>query len=366
MLLTHFPRLALVPFNLLRPADAHMFFGRRFDLNRLLHQPNVSFALSGPEGLGKTSLLRQYERELILTRDPRTTARVYINFLACPSTNDAEIARYLKMRIDPRKSSSEVTYDRDEIVRFFKRQRAKWGNQPLELLLDDVDEVCRSGVFQALGICARDGICRLILAGRSGLLEMLLDKWSDLKGRLDVIRLEPLDDEAASVLLLGPLRDLGWSVERPEEFCAILAALTGRLPHLLQFCGKKICEMAIKRNLASITPDLIEEIKWDFDTLNFITAALRGIKNEQLRKIAIALVKRNPRGITATTVQRVARDNGIYLEYEAAEDCCKRLVLESVLSWHKGEYQLASAALPEYAEKQGLFADMSQAVSVSR
>lgn len=355
LFLETFSRMTLIPFNLLRPVEGHMFFGRRFDLSKLLDQPNSSFALAGPEGLGKTSLIRQYERELIRSKDPRATGRSYVNFLSCPEATESGIARYLAMKIDPRKDSSELKPDRDEVVRFFKRQRGKQRERALELLLDDVDEVCGSGVFQALGDCARQGVCRLILAGRSGLLELMLDKSSDLKGRLELMRLEPLDDEATRILLLAPLEDLGWLVEDPGRFCELLAGLTGRLPHLLQYCAKKICEIALKRNLESIGPALIDDIKWDFDTLNFVTAALRGIRNEHLRTIALLLLRRRPQLVKATTVQHLASMAGIELDLEAAEDCCKRLVLESVLSWHKGDYQVSSDALSDYAERQGMF-----------
>src|SRR5271165_2445984 len=105
LLLDSFGRLTLVPFNLLRPVDAHMFFGRRFDLDKLLGQATASFALCGPEGLGKTSLLHQYERELIRAKDPRAVTRTYVNFLSCSDTTDASILRYLAMKIDPRKQS---------------------------------------------------------------------------------------------------------------------------------------------------------------------------------------------------------------------------------------------------------------------
>jgi hypothetical protein len=365
MLVSFFGRLALVPFNLLRPVDPHMFFGRRFDLTKLLVQPNVSFAMSGPEGLGKTSLLRQYERELIRSKDPRVVSRFYINFLSCENMSETEIARYLAIRIDGRKSSNELQGDPKEIVRFFRRLKTRLDGRVLDLLLDDVDEVCGSAVFQALGDCARQAICRLVFAGRSGLLELLMDKSSDLKGRLAMMRLEPLDDESAAILLLGPLRDLGWPVEQPDEFCARLMGLTGRLPHLLQFCGKKICELAIQKNLRSIDLPLIDEIRWDFEMVNMITSALTGIKNKQLRTIALLLLESHPQHVTAGTVQRLAADAGIELERDAAEDACKRLVLESVLSWHKGDYRLASEALPEYAKRQGLFGQLRQSVSVS-
>jgi hypothetical protein len=355
LFLETFSKMTLIPFNLLRPVEGHMFFGRRFDLSKLLDQPNSSFALAGPEGLGKTSLIRQYERELIRSKDPRATGRSYVNFLSCSDATETGIARYLAMKIDPRKDSSELKPDRDEIVRFFKRQRGKNRERTLELLLDDVDEVCGSQVFQALGDCARQEICRLVLAGRSGLLELMLNKSSDLKGRLELLRLEPLDDESTKTLLLYPLEDLGWVVEAPNQFCERLSGLTGRLPHLLQYCGKKVCEIAIKRNLESIGLALLEEIKWDFETLNFVTAALRGIKNENLHMIALLLLRSRPRHVTATAVQHLAATVGIELDRESADDYCKRLVLESVLSWQKGDYQVASDALSDYAERQGMF-----------
>lgn len=384
LLLKNFSPLRLVPFNVLRPVDGHMFFGRDFDLKRLMDEPTVSFALSGPEGLGKTSLLHQYERELIRSRDSRVNTRVYINFMSCPTSNE-DVVRHLAMGIDPTRKSwamsdpsnikksleiDKLAGDKKAVIQFIKRHKAMRHDQPLDLLLDDVDEVCRSSTFQALADCAKDGLCRLVLAGRSGLLELLLDKKSPFKGRLELMRLEPLDASAAEQLVLGPLIDLDWTVENPDRFCSELFRLTGRLPHLLQFCAKKICDLAVKRNAQTIKLSFLEEVRWDFDTMNTVTSALRGIKNQSLKAVAYELVRQRPQIVTASLVERVAReldvakDLKVPFDKEAAEDECKRLVLESVLSFFDGNYRLSSEVLPEYAERQGLIEPLRHGIKV--
>jgi hypothetical protein len=349
-----FPLLALIPFNQTRPVDRHMFFGRTFEVERLLSRPEASFAIAGPEGLGKTSLIRQYERELVRTADPRVASRYYINFLSC-SPAESEIARWIGVRIGEGKASAKLTGNRDEMLRFLRVQRSRHEGRPLELLLDDVDDVCQSDTFQALGEAARIGICRLVMAGRSGLLQLMVAKESDLRRRLELVRLEPLDESAAASLLLEPFGDLGWEVEQPQRMLANVLSLTGQLPHLIQLYGRKISELMIRRKLSVVTIEMIEEVKWDFETVNFVTASLSGIKDNTLKQLAVLLLRSKPRHVTASTLDHLARSNNIELAEGEGEDCCRRLVLESVLSWSKGDYQISTEALSEYAERQGMF-----------
>jgi hypothetical protein len=381
LLLTALPRLSLIAYTIHAPVEANMFFGRAEELERIFHESAESFAIAGPPGLGKTSLLRQYQKRLITTRDLRAHHRFYMNFLECQATTADEIASFIAFKVNPTRRGYHVKAEEnpshtsedsrredeqkdaresklklraDGLKRFLIREQRGCG-QRLELLLDEVDDVCRSPVFESLGDCARDGICRLILCGRSELLNMMQQAGSPLRRRLRLIQLRPLSQHEARQLILEPLSDLGIQIQDEEPFIARISNLTGRFPHLLQFYCRKLAEHAVQYKLDTLTLKHIDQVKWDHETALFFMTAIEGIKDITLKKLALLLLHFRPRPINPYVVARLAQDKGIALSEERASSVCSALVIENVLTWQEGEYVIANESLAEYAEKSQLF-----------
>lgn len=397
ILINALPRLSLIAYTIHAPVEPNMFFGREEELNRIFHESAASFAIAGPPGLGKTSLLRQYQKRLITSRDPRAQCRFYLNFLECENKSPDDIARFIAFKVNPTRRGYNVKADVvpdaapgnrrtdeldgggraperfrtdsdvrvDGLKRFLLREQRKYG-QSLELLLDEVDEVCRSPVFESLGDCARDGICRLVLCGRSELLNMMQQAGSPLRRRLRLIQLHPLTEGEARQLIFEPLSDLGIRIEEEEAFVARINALTGRFPHLLQFYGRKLAERALQKHSDLLTLKHVEEVRWDHETALFFTTALEGIKDLTLKRVALLLLRYRPHTINPYVVMRLAQSKGVPLTEQNASAACNALVIENVLSWYEGEYFLANESLAEYAERGQLFEFLFRRTSATR
>ncbi|HMG73142.1 MAG TPA: hypothetical protein VK582_06530 [Pyrinomonadaceae bacterium] len=165
-LLQQIPKARLSPYNLLRPAEGGMFFGRRTEVARLINDEATSFAIAGPGRIGKTSLLQRYLVEMVRRRDPRSRYRFLINFFDCNDTYGDTVARFIAMHIASSATSHRMTAG--GLLNFLNYQSK---DAPLDLLLDEVDLVCDSDAFKALGAAARLGYCRLVLSGRGVLLK---------------------------------------------------------------------------------------------------------------------------------------------------------------------------------------------------
>ena len=241
-------RRTLNPYDFNLPTNRNMFFGRRKELNRLCEEENTNFAITGPCRIGKTSLLKQYEYEMKSKGDNRI--RYHIDFYDCEKRTSDGVARFIASKI--KASSDGYHMTAKGLVDYLKRQYSIEG-QPLELLLDEVDGVCHTEAFEFLGHAAKGGLCRLILCGRGTLFKMLMDKGSAFECRLETIRPEPLDYESARRLILEPLEDLGFAIGEQEKVVENLFELTGRLPHLLQYSGKKLVSFALDRNQDAIS-----------------------------------------------------------------------------------------------------------------
>ncbi len=345
------PRRALVPYNILTPAEGNMFFGRSRELEHLHYDHFSSFAIAGPGRIGKTSLLRNYKTLKIRQGALRRSPLFFVSFYNC-APNEDSIARFLAMQIDSSKRSDRMTPD--GLLDFLKYHANRYG-APLELLLDEVDEVCESNTFQALGAAARTGVCRLILSGRGSLLKMMLSRHSPLDCRLDLMRLEPLDEPAARALLMQPLRDMGFEVPEADALAEEIMSLTGLLPYLLQFVCRTLVNCALAEETNVISARHMEHIRGDFLTAQYFLKPLSELADPQTRLVALLMLARGQSTFTVQTVKEDVAEAGLKLDYQRAEEICNGLVINNVLSWKGTAYGVASKGLYYYAREFGYF-----------
>jgi hypothetical protein len=339
-----------------------MFFGRRGELDKLCFESDVSFAVAGPGRIGKTSLVNHYRRRLLpRLRDPQLHRTFHIDFYHCPRDPNS-VARFLAMKLDGSRRSNEITVNK--LPDFLQYQRSQLGG-PLNLLLDEVDNVCQSEAFSALGEAAKRGYCRLVLIGKGELLDMMLYSETQLKQRLQLLRLSPLDEASARSLLLEPLSDLGFRIEDPDRLVEHVFRLTGRLPHLMQFFAKRLIELAIEEERNEISAAQVEMLKWDYDTAFFFLSPLDGkyLENPEARLIAFLLLKERPAVITPAMLRSLVRRWDLALDEARALKLCNELVIHNVLTWNREGFQIANEALADYASSFGL---LNSAIETAR
>jgi hypothetical protein len=346
-------RLLLSPFNITKPAIGNMFFGRQRELARLLEDDGQSYVVAGPSRIGKSSLLLRYKAELTLRHDPRAQRLYFVSFYDCPSHDPDVVAQHLAFRIDETKKGYEMTADR--LVRYLKWRR-QFDQGPLELLLDEIDDVCGSRAFQYLAQSAKDGDVRVVLCGRSAaLLKLEFGGNSNAGLRLQTLRPEPLDESAAMELIRKPMRGLGIVLENEQVVLEHVLRMTGRFPHLLQFYGKHLVERAADSNKGSVGMSDIEAIEASFETVNFFVAPLHELRDARAKEIAKVVLRINPAySFSCRDVVTYMRSSPIPLSVDEVFDLCNLLVMQNVLSWRGDGFQIASAGLRHFSRKAGL------------
>jgi hypothetical protein len=352
-------RRKLSPYDILIPALKPMFFGREEELDRLLEQDFLSFSVAGPGGIGKTSLIKQYKMERLLRNKGRTDNVIYLSCLAADKTADGT-AQFIAMQIEDSRRSYRMTPP--TLVNFLRTVRNARGG-PLDLLLDEVDEVCEGPAFQFLGEAARLKLCRLILCGRGRLLQMMFNSASPLGRRLHLIHLGPLKEQPARDLLVEPLTDLGFDLPDPGPLAERVLSLTGRLPHHIQLFAMNLAELAIKNKTNTISSELLEELLGDLFITHFYKDTLLTLGDVKSRLIGLALVAEGRRQITPGFLSEVAMREGIKLDYNGANTLCLDLVINNLLIWDDNSFRFANEALFYYAEKIGF---LSEALAEAR
>ncbi|MCI0659592.1 MAG: hypothetical protein L0220_00810, partial [Acidobacteria bacterium] len=269
----------------------------------------------------------------------------------CNDSSDDGIARFIAMHIAPSSRSDRVT--NDDLVQFLRRQYSLHHGS-LELLLDEVDLVCASRAFKSLAKAARQNICRLVLCGRSNLLKIALSPDSLLECRVELLRLQSLDHDSARELLICPLSDLGFSLDQPDRIIERLFRLTGRMPHLLQFYGKKLANLAIEEGTDIITQEHLDTLRWDFETAQYFISPLGDLTDLESHLVALSLLKDGRQVFSVPLVREIAAKYELHLSYARIGEICNDLVINNILAWDEGAFRLANESLPYYARQMKL------------
>lgn len=349
-------RLLLSPFNIIKPAFGNMFFGRQRELSRLMEDDGQSYVLAGPGRIGKSSLLLRYKNELIRNRDPRASRLHLISFYDCPNSDPDTVAQHLAFRIDDSKRTYDMTADR--LVRFF-RWRRHLDKGRLELLLDEIDGVCGSRAFQFLAQSAKDGDIRMVLCGRSAaLLKLELSGDSNASLRLERLHPEPLDDGSAIALIRRPMHDLGIALQNEPAVLEHILRMTGRLPHLIQYYGKRLVERAAESHRYSVGMTDVEEVDASFETVNFFVAPVNELKDPKAKRVAKMILRWNPPGsFTCREAAAHVRTQDVALTTDQMFDLCNLLVMQNILMWRGDGFQIASAGLRCFSQRIGILDD---------
>ncbi|MDX2042770.1 MAG: hypothetical protein SF097_16240 [Acidobacteriota bacterium] len=338
----------LLPYNITMPVKENMFFGRENELDRLINEPSNSFAIVGAGRLGKTSLALEFHRRLLRENDSRATRKFHIDFFDCIEQTSDGVARFLAKEIDPSKRSSEMTVH--DLAFFLRFQANKLGG-PVEMFLDEVDRVCHLQAFDILTMSARRGICRFVMCGRAMLLRILMTENSPLNKRVEMIRLLPLDEGAAGKLILEPMEDLGFDIINQEKLLQQVFHWTGRLPHLLQFYGTRLVNLALASGAKVIVPELVDKVRSAFETVQLFAEQLEKLSDATTRIMAEHLLTDGRRHFTLPGVQEIGRQRGINLNNAQTLEICNDLVISNVLMWHEDAYYIANQSLVHYARK---------------
>jgi hypothetical protein len=342
-------RLSL--YDICLPATGNVFFGRERELQQLLENDRVSYAIPGPGRIGKSSILKRHKWNLIRRHDPRKDRVYEIDFYAVDATDSDEVAQHISKAIEVSSRSSKMRVS--ELLWYLKRWRRE-KDGPLELLLDETDEVCGGEAFRQLGHAAKEGYVRLIMAGRGGLFDFAIRAESPMDARVRLLRLEPLDHSAARDLLTRPLSDLGIQLRNTPWVLDHILQWTGRLPHLIQFYAQQLVDLSVERKVDELTANHITELEKSGAFSQYFLAPFLEIIEPKTRTLATALLRSPQPKFTTHEVLAAATQAGLSESPDWVRRTCDQLVIQNILAWEGGLYRPASVAMQRYAAEAEL------------
>ena len=336
----------LNPFNITQPAEGIRFFGRNDEIKMLRDDVGNNYAIAGPGLIGKSSILLKFKNDLIRKRDPRATDTFTVDFYNLMDKSEEGIATKIGNIVSPKlwkKNKPKVDFER-----FLRSAVSEFGH--LQLLLDEVDEVCRSEIFQILGHESKKPGIRIVMCGRKALLDLMTKSEFSFARRFRLVKPGPLEGQDAAALIENPFRDLGLSVQ--TGVVNYILEMTGGLPHLIQLYCQIIVQALAKDDLNSVSMNFVKQVE-DRELGLYVVNPLLELGDDS-RLVACELLNHRTKNFTESDIGSVARHLGVDLDHRELRGLCNELYVQNIISFHRGHYSISNRAMKYFAAKSGL------------
>jgi Cdc6-like AAA superfamily ATPase len=332
----------LAPYETRAPVTGSRFFGREYEISRIIGNPDTNHAILGIRRIGKTSLLRETER--ILKEDDRDAAHViYLECSDLLTTDDyiREVVRKLNPRELPRIHLQKyVFFFPDFLERMSRASKGK-----IIFLLDEVDNlvIMQRGsweLFTMLRASANKGACQYIIAGfREAMREQyLLD--SPFYNFAQEIRLTEFTRRQAHELVVTPMENLRVRLKNKDEVVGRIYEETAGHPNLIQYYCMILLRELDRTGRREISPESLIDVYADegFKS-HLLTSFMQNTENRE-KALVYAILSHSPeapsRGFSQSFMDASLRKRGIVLPQDDIDEACSVLTLAGVLH-HKGK-----------------------------
>jgi hypothetical protein len=337
----------LSPYETRAPVTGSRFFGREYEISRIIANPDTNHAILGIRRIGKTSLLREIER--ILREDQEATHVVYLECSDLLSTDDyiREVVRKLNPRELPRLHMQKyVFFFPDFLERMSRAFKTK-----LIFLLDEVDNlvIMQRGdweLFRMLRASANKGACQYIMAGfREAMREQyLLD--SPFYNFAQEVRLSEFTRQQAHDLIVTPMENLRVRFRNKDEVVGRIYEETAGHPNLIQYYCMILLRRLDQSGEREIGPNSLIDVYSDegFKS-HLLTSFMQNTENRE-KSLVYAILKvmegSGPRGFSHAYIDAALRKGGVVLPQSEIDEACNVLTLAGVINRKGKEYFFTS------------------------
>ena len=326
----------LAPYETRAPVTGSRFFGREYEVSRILGSPQTNHAILGIRRIGKTSLLREVERIMKEEEDP-----AHIVYLECSdllTTDDyvREVVRKLNPRELPRLHLQKyIFFFPDFLERMHRVHKRR-----IVFLLDEVDNlvIMQRGsweLFRMLRASANKGACQYIMAGfREAMREQyVLD--SPFYNFAQEIRLNEFTRKQAHDLVATPMDNLRVRIKHKDEVVGRIYEETAGHPNLIQhYCMILLRRLDETGGREISLESLIDVYADEGFKSQLLTSFMQNTENREKALVYATLMsieETQSQGFTQEFIDSCLRKHGVELPHEDIDDACNVLILAGVL-----------------------------------
>jgi Novel STAND NTPase 1 len=351
----------LAPYETSKPVTGSRFFGREFEVRRILQTSDSNFAIMGIRRIGKTSLMREIERQL---KEQAQEAEIdetaeRILFMDCsaissPNNFIQEVVRKLRPQELTRLSSKQFPIFFPD---FLERMAQRYGG-PIIFFLDEFDKVLTwhyedDSLLNALRASSNQGHSRYIVGGFREVMRAFSDLESPLYNFARPIRLKEFSREQAAAMILGPLEKLGVHFERRNDVVNRIFDETAGQPNLIQF----YCSILVERldressrqgSARSISPESLFDVYGNDDFRAFVLSTFMDNTTHLEKAIVFAVMAdlgaEHPFGVQQ--IDGALERRGVEIPLSDLDLACRNLELAGTFTSRGPLFRFATPVFP--------------------
>jgi hypothetical protein len=337
----------LAPYETNAPVVGSRFFGREFERDRILSNPDSNFIILGIRRIGKTSLLREVKRLLDENRNGGC-----VHYLDCSDLlTTSDFVREVVRKVNP-KELTRLEYQKYVFYfpDFLDRMRSMMKGK-IVLLLDEIDNLIirQRGdweLFRMLRSAANSGSCQLVTAGfREAMKEHNLLE-SPFYRFAQEVRLNEFTWKQAHDMIVTPMENLRIRIRNKDDIVGRIYAETAGHPNLIQYYCLIMLRKLDESGEREISPDKLINVYSDESFKSHLLTTFRlNTRNREKALIYALLLRRREdelRNFTQVDMDENLRQVGFVLPQADMDDACDHLILSGVLHRKDKNYSFTS------------------------
>jgi hypothetical protein len=357
----------LSPYETSKPVIGSRFFGRQYDVRRILSGGDTNFAVMGIRRIGKTSLMLEIQRQLreqaLDGGDKEAEKRIL--YMDCSSIRSAEhfiqeVVRKLNTRELVRLQNQRYPiYFPDFLGRMSKKY-----DGTLVFLLDEFDAMLDALVndvdlLDMLRASSNTGHCRFIIAGFRRLLHAFHDQKSPLFNFAKSLRLKEFRRDETASLIVEPMENMRIRFERRNEIIDTIYDETAGQPNLVQYYCSILIEQLDRTGERVISPDNLFHIYDDEDFRSFVLNTFMDNTNDLEKAIVYAIINKHNGDTPFVYDQRfdleeiddALQANQIIVFSTELEEGCRNLELAGTFAKQGQHYRFVTPVFPRLLQQ---------------
>lgn len=341
----------LAPYETAAPVIGSRFFGREYEVARILENPDTNYVILGIRRIGKTSLLKEIERLLReQEEDAETDHIIYIDCSDLSSTE--EYIREVVRKLNP-KELLRLHLQYAFFFPDFLERMSRMYHRKLIFLLDEIDNLIlmqrdRWELFRMLRASSNKGFCQYIMAGfREAMAEMnAMD--SPLFNMAQEIRLNEFKRKQAQNLIAVPMENLGVHFRDKDHVVERIYAETAGHPNLIQYyCTILLRSLDLdKSGQRVISLDNLIDVYHDEGFKDhLLTSFMQNTQNREKALVYALLIGQNGGGLSSFTqasMDDALRHERVRLSQSQIETACGVLKLAGIFDQRGRDYFFTS------------------------
>lgn len=340
------PIANLAPYETSSPVTGSRFFGREYEINKILGNPDTNYAILGIRRIGKTSLLQEIGR--IFEADNEAQPIIYLDCSDLANVDDyiREVVRKLNSKELPRLHLQKyVFFFPDFLERMARRHKSK-----IIFLLDELDELLNIqrndwSLIKMLRASSNKGVCQYIYAGFREAMREQYNLESPLYNFAKPIELEEFTRQQAQDLIVTPMENLRVRFDNRTEVVGRIYEETAGHPNLIQYYCQVLLRELDRTGERVISPSSLIDVYNDDGFKKYLLKSFMYNTENREKVIVYSILKEQTNrlaGFSQAYIDAKLRQAGLRLPQSDIDDACQVLVLAGIFHQKGREFSFTS------------------------